>query len=150
MTVSTPTREGMLGCWGVGRERKSAARSMIVSCYAGLIAHRMAVSDAEEDRAASDEKVAFNLSSDHGVFPRRMAYIGDEAHGDYLEGLRREARRTVRKLRPIIAGFAEELLRRRCLSAEEPEAVYGIPRTERQPGSPAGPLGRESRIVSSV
>lgn len=93
------------------RERRSLARGMIVSCYAGLAAQRLVGSDAPDWCADSDEENAFYLSREYQVFPRTISYVGDEFHDRYLDRLRGEARRLVQRLRPYIAKLAEALLK---------------------------------------
>jgi hypothetical protein len=66
---------------------------------------------------------AFNTSRQFGVLPRHMSCIGDEYHQAYLDRLRKEAGRHVRRHREVIARLAEELLQRTEMSGEDVEAV---------------------------
>lgn len=106
------------------RERRSLAKDMIVGCYAGLEAERMVNPQAPDFHGDGDEQNVFDLCRSYGVVPRGCGFIGDEVHRTYLEGLRRRARRLVRRLRPTINALAQTLLEKETLSGVEAEGIF--------------------------
>lgn len=111
--------------WAVGRERRKAARQMILGCYAGLHAERLLACDAPGFHGAADDENAFDLSREYRVTPRHCGFIGDEYHAAYLERLRKESGRLVRALRVPIEKLAKELMRRKTVRHEDVEKVIG-------------------------
>jgi ATP-dependent Zn protease len=92
------------------REARSIARMLIIGCYAGMPAERLVDPDAPDSHGEDDEDNAFRLSREHQVLPRYCSIVGDEYHWKYLDKLRAEARRLVKKHRRAIAKVADELL----------------------------------------
>jgi hypothetical protein len=108
---------------GVVREQRAVARAHIVACYAGMAAQRLVDPHRPDEHAAGDEENAMELSRLFGVFPRGCSRVGDEAHLRYLDKLRAEARRLVRKHWRAVAELAEELLQCEVLSGPEAEKI---------------------------
>jgi len=104
------------------REERRMARAHIVASYAGMAAERLhdPRSPCREDR---DAETALWLSERFRVFPRRMTYVGDGHHVRYLDGLRVEARRLVRRRRRVVEAVAEVLLEQGRLGPEEIDAL---------------------------
>ena len=90
--------------------RRRLARAHIVSSYAGLEAQKLVDPDPKDFAGEHDDENARWLSREYHVFPRILNCVGDEYHEAYLERLRGEARRLVRKHRPAIDAVAEALL----------------------------------------
>lgn len=105
------------------REQRSIARALILSCYAGMHAQRLVDPDAPEEQGFDDDADAFNLSQNCAVLPRSCQTVGDEQHIAYLDRLRQEARRLVRRHRRAIGVLAQALLRRNELNAAEAKAI---------------------------
>jgi hypothetical protein len=108
------------------RERRAIARKCIVTLFAGMEAERLVDPDAPDHHADADQKEAFAVSVQYHVFPRVCRRVGDYAHLAYLDKLRIEARRLVKKHREQIELLAIELKARRRLSHEEAEQVIGL------------------------
>lgn len=106
------------------RDRRSIARAAIVGSYAGMHAQRLVDPGAPDFHGEGDEADAFELSRMFEVFPRKIGWVGDEQHLAFLDRLRVEARRLVRKHRHAIDKLAELLLQRQEL--ERAEAVQLI------------------------
>jgi ATP-dependent Zn protease len=115
---------GVLGyeCSG-RRERRETGRASVVSCYAGFEAELLEYPNAREEHAADDWENAFRISRQWEVLPRNCDHVGSEAHFKYLERLRAEARRLVRRHRAAIDALAAELLRRQEMNREQVEAL---------------------------
>jgi ATP-dependent Zn protease len=105
------------------REDRSIARALIISTYAGMHAQRLVDPDAPSFHGDKDESDAFDLSREHGVFPRYMDFVGDECHRAYLDKLRLEARRLVNRYCKSIEKLAELLLQRKTLERPEVEQL---------------------------
>jgi hypothetical protein len=105
------------------REQRSIARALILSCYAGMHAQRLVDADAPEEQGFDDDADAFNLSSECAVLPRSCQTVGDEQHIAYLDRLRAEAGRLVRRHQQAIRVLAETLLRRHELNASAAQAI---------------------------
>lgn len=93
------------------RVRRQVARAMIVCSYAGFEAESMAYPDADPAFCSEDRDNAFELSREYLVLPRGCSFVGDGAHHEYLDGLRKEARRLVRKHWTSVDAFAGLLLK---------------------------------------
>jgi hypothetical protein len=100
------------------RERKKAARQMILGCYAGLHAQRLVDPEAPDWHAQGDWEQARDLSIEYLVLPRRCI-VGDEHHMKFMAGLAAESRRLVRRLRRPIETLAEGLLKRKTMNENE-------------------------------
>jgi ATP-dependent Zn protease len=105
------------------KERRTVARAAIISCYAGLEAQRLVDPNPAEHHGDGDEDEAFELSRRWGVLPGRCDFIGDDRHQAYLDRLRTEARRLVKRQRAAVARLAAELLARRELEGAEVERI---------------------------
>ncbi len=116
------------------RERRAAARQMILACFAGLHAERLIRPDAEEWRGQSDDDNAFDLSVEHGLLPRSCGHVGDESHLAYLDRMKRESGRLVQHgtvtshpeilLTQLIRELAEELVRRKTMTGNEVDEFF--------------------------
>ena len=107
------------------RDQRSLVRAMILSSYAGMEAERMVDPDAPDYHGAGDTETAFSLSRMYGVLPRRMEYVGDDAHWRFLDRLKSESRYLVRSLRGPIGRLADELLSKATLTGPEVDALVG-------------------------
>jgi ATP-dependent Zn protease len=105
------------------RERRSIARDYIIVSYAGMAAQRLVDPEPNKYHGQNDDVSAFNLSRQFQVFPRRMAYVGDELHDAFLGRLRREAEQLVRRHRRSIEVLAEALLRNKTMTGERMHAL---------------------------
>ncbi|HEY4393211.1 MAG TPA: hypothetical protein VGP64_04080 [Polyangia bacterium] len=105
------------------RDRRSLVRQMILVSYAGIGAQRLVEPEAPEWQAENDFANAFELSREHAVLPRGCSWVGDEAHGAYLDRLRRESARLVRRLAVPISFFAEALLVAHEMSGADASAL---------------------------
>jgi hypothetical protein len=105
------------------RDARAVARALIVSCYAGLHAQRLVDPAAPEHHGDSDEDDAFYYSKEWEVFPRWFGHVGDEHHRAYLDRLRAEAGRHVRRQRKAIEELAAALLDRKELTRAEVETL---------------------------
>lgn len=101
-----------------GRVRRRLAREIIISCYAGAEAE-LTYSPKAKDGGSADRQKVFELSREYGVFPRNNDYVGSQYHMEYLEKLRREARKLVKKHWPAVQIVAEELLKCEKLDQEQ-------------------------------
>jgi ATP-dependent Zn protease len=105
------------------RDRRSLVRAMILSSYAGMEAERLVDPDAPHYHGAGDADTAFYLSRTYEVLPRKMEYVGDDAHWRFLDRLKSEARHIVHDLRGPIGRLADELLSKTRLTGAEVEAL---------------------------
>ena len=105
------------------RGRKQLARCCIISTYAGIEAERLNDPNASEELSQSDFDHAFEMSREYGVLPRGCGYVGDDVHHAFLDRLRGEARRLVRRHRDEIRRLALALSKRRTLTGEQAKAV---------------------------
>ena len=78
------------------RDRRQVGRASIVATYAGMEAQRR-FDPSNDDGGDDDERQAFWISSYYQVFPRYISCVGDDRHCAYLERLRGEARRLIRR-----------------------------------------------------
>ena len=113
----------MLDLEGTAAARRRAAREMIVAAYAGLAAQRLVEPQAPDFHGSADEENAMCLSQKYAVLPRNCGFVGDEAHEAYLEKLRGEAKRLVRRLRMAIDALARELLGRKTIPGGEAVSI---------------------------
>jgi hypothetical protein len=105
------------------RGRRRIAKDYIVVAYAGLAAQKLVDCEPKDYHGRNDAVSAFNLSREFQVFPRRMAYVGDELHDAFLGRLRRKAEWLVRHHRRSIEVLAEALLRNKTMTGER---VYAL------------------------
>ena len=122
--VSHPTPLGIdFGFADTPAERRRCARQQILSDYAGLEAARLIHPEASEDSGEHDRNKAMAASCLYQVLPRRHngLVIGGEHHREFLDRLRGEARRLVRRLREPIRVLARELLDRATMNQAEAE-----------------------------
>jgi ATP-dependent Zn protease len=105
------------------RQRRAIGRAIIVACYGGIEAERFIDPGAPEYHADDDMAIALEQSRLLEVFPRYMRRVGDEWHMAYLERLRGEARRLVKRHRAAVAALAEELLCREELDGAQVEEL---------------------------
>lgn len=105
------------------RERRMAARQTILSLYAGRAAQLLATPHADPEDWAGDDQKAMLLSEEFGVFPRYMSSVGDEFHFRYMERLRRESGKLVRRLQAPIRAVAESLFEKKTMTGGEIEAI---------------------------
>lgn len=112
-----------LGEARVGVARRQAARQMIIASYAGLAAERLVDARAPDFRGAADDANAMQLSREYAVLPRHCGFVGDDLHLDFLERLRRDAGRLVKRLRPALDVPAQELLRRKTIPGDDAAAI---------------------------
>ena len=110
-----------LGDTDLRRRRRRYARQSIIASFAGLIGHRRIDPDAPDSHGASDESMAWELSTDYEVWPPRCETIGDEVHRDYLETLRRKAGRLVTQYWSEVGVLAGLLLKRKKLDTKQIE-----------------------------
>ena len=108
------------------RERRSIARGIIVSIYAGMHGQRLVDPDPQAVHGGDDDNHAFELSREFEVFPRRCNLVGDDRHYAYLDRLSGEARRLVKKHRSVIEKLAELLLVRKELGGTEAEEFIQV------------------------
>jgi ATP-dependent Zn protease len=104
-------------------QRRALIRDLIIGCYAGLEAQCFVDPNPKDCHGAGDDRRAFQLSREHEVLPRRLGYIGDQYHMAFLDRLRVQARRLVRRHRDAVAALAEELLRRKEMDGAEVERL---------------------------
>jgi len=104
------------------RERRKCVRQTIIGLYAGLEAEKLINPHANEELSGNDETQAFDLLRDYPI--PHCGYVGDDVYCAYLEKLRKEARRMVKRLRPMIASLADELLSRTEMTGQELEDFY--------------------------
>jgi hypothetical protein len=105
------------------RECQSIARADIVSACAGMPAQRLVDPDAPDFHGDSDDNAALRVSCQYHLYGRRCRIEGDDGHKAYLNTLRAEAGRLVRKQRKAIAKLAELLLQRKELEGAEAEQL---------------------------
>ena len=105
------------------REQRQVARASIVGCYAGVEAQRLVDPAPADFHGQADDEQAFAVSREYAVLPRSCEFVGDDAHMAYLERLRREARRLVRKHRRAVEAVAEALLQHETLDGVDIEAI---------------------------
>ena len=103
------------------KDRRIAARQLILANYAGLAAQKLVEPDAPDWRAEADENNAFELSREHGVMPRGHVFAGSPEHHAFLDRLRKEATRLVQDLSGPISKLADELLVRKKMTGKEVE-----------------------------
>ena len=106
------------------RERRQVARQMILSTYAGMSAQRLVEPSSSSWHEEDDDQGAFELSMEYGVLPRGCGFVGDEEHTRYLNGLRREAARLVKRLSREIEALAEELMRKKKMTGAQVAAFF--------------------------
>ena len=94
-------------------------RSHIVALYAGFVAERKFSLDADKRLSEEDDAMAFNLSREYEVMPRRQCAVGDEIHEAYLDRLRTEARSLVRTNWRWVGVLAQALQDAEVLSGAE-------------------------------
>ncbi len=109
------------------RERRTIARRQILAAYAGLEAERLIAPDAPEACAEGDHDAAVELSRAHQVMPRGPVHVMDERHLKFLEGLRAESRRLVRRLCAPIERLAVALLAAETLDMTAAENAADLP-----------------------
>ena len=107
---------------GSRREQRQIARANIIGCYAGMEAEWIFDPNAR-DSGGGDNQTAFWLSRTYCVLPRYCQYVGDEQHLDYLDRLRREARRLVRRHWQAVEEVAASLLKNKRLDGKKLEAI---------------------------
>jgi len=105
------------------REQKSIARSCIIDSFAGFQAEKIYNPDADEGLSQDDENNAFWLSRTYCVFPRYMSHVGDDFHQDYLEKLRREANKLMRRHWGSVQAVADALLKYKTLNYNQVKAI---------------------------
>jgi ATP-dependent Zn protease len=103
------------------RERRALARDCILVCYAGLPAQRLVDPSLRPNGCDQDEKDAAEISRRFEVFPRSLKCVGDDTHRAFLDRLRQESARLVKRHKEAIRLLAEELLRRTTMSTNEIE-----------------------------
>ena len=108
----------MMHSWSNGRELRQIARSCIVSLFAGMEAERVFDPGVPDYGSSQDEADAFEVSRDYHVFPRRMSCVGDDFHIDYLEQLRKESRRLIKRHWNVVAAVAQKLLTEKTVDGE--------------------------------
>ena len=115
--------------------QRQIARDIIVVCYAGLPAARLLDPKASESGARQDEIDAFNLSREFQVFPKRISCVDDDNHNAYLNKLKKEAERLVKRNQRAIGALAEELLKKKTMNQQQAEKVVGplLCRLDRSP-----------------
>ena len=114
-------------CGGVRNYQKLERAQMLV-CYAGWAAELERDPNTEPNGHNKDFADAFRWSVEHGVLPRYMNLPGDEQHLAYLEKLKKESRKLIKKHWLAVEALAKKLYRRKKLG---PEAVYRIPEIDR-------------------
>lgn len=107
----------MLSDYHDQRKLRRIVRESIIVSYAGFEAERIYDPGADESFAADDFNQAWNLPREHNVPINGCQSIGDDVYEAYLNRQRRETRRLVRKLWPAIRALAQELLKRKSLTA---------------------------------
>jgi len=127
---------------GSRREQRSIARDAIISAYAGVEAQRL-VETPEVYADDADRNNAFWLSRTYCVMPRNCSYVGDDSHVAYLERLRTEAKRLVRREWTKIEAVATELLAKRKLTGDRVREICA--RVTGGPMSPSIPLAETSQ-----
>ena len=105
------------------REKRKTVEAFIRASYAGYEAECLYDPAAEEFRSEGDFSQAWSLPRDHGIAPRGCAYIGDDVYERYLQRLRKEAKRLVRKHWNLIVAIAQELLETKEVSDEQARKV---------------------------
>lgn len=104
-------------------ERRRIARDCIIIAFSGVPAERLISPDAPDTHGSGDEENANWLSREFHVFPRRMQNVGDEYHEEYLDRLRNEARRLVKRERRAIEAVARELLAKTTINGQRVESI---------------------------
>ena len=108
---------------GTAREQRAIARELILVSYAGWAAEVRFDPTAEELGNDSDNEAAFDLSRDYGLFPRRIEFVGDDYHHEYLDRLRKESARLIRKHWQAVVRVGEELYKRKRLAGDVVEKM---------------------------
>jgi hypothetical protein len=106
---------------GTTRERQKLITDMILATYAGFQAELQFDPHALDFHANGDEERAFDLLREGGSGPRGSSYVGDEVYDRYLEGKKKQARRLVKRLWPVIRELAGLLLERTTILGPEAE-----------------------------
>jgi hypothetical protein len=112
-----PSEHGYEGSGG-RRAQRQIARAHIIVAYAGHEAQLLFDPDAP-DGATRDRDDAWALMRRFEVLPRDCNYVGDDSCVRYLNRLRGDARRLVRRHWPIVEAVARELLNRRTLDTAD-------------------------------
>ncbi len=97
------------------KERRAIARNIILLCYAGFQAERLAFPLADEEQSKGDYEGAFDLSREFGVLPRSCLFIGDDNHLNYLNKLKLESLRLVQQRWYIIEKIVPALISKKIL-----------------------------------
>ncbi len=105
------------------RAQKRTARANILKSFAGFQAERIFNPDADKRLSQDDENNVFWLSRTYCVFPRYMNHVGDDYHQDYLEKLRREANKLLRRHWESVQAVADALLEHKKLSYDQVQAI---------------------------
>ncbi len=107
---------GVYGYEATGRrEQKTIARLNIIASYAGMEAELLFDPAADRTCGAGDVENAFELSRTYGVHPPG-GWIGDDRHLNYLDRLRIQSRRLMKRHWRAVESLAGELLKRKKLS----------------------------------
>lgn len=105
------------------RDIRRAARDCILVSYAGVPAQRLVDPNPHDRHGDDDDVSAYRVSREYQVFPRVMQYDGDDYHLAFLERLRRESARLVRRHAAAIRHLAKVLLDRKMMTGDEVEAA---------------------------
>jgi hypothetical protein len=104
-------------------ERRGIARDCILVSYAGIHAQSLVDPNPKPYLGSIDDKNAFGLSREYGVFPRRMSFVGDDNHLAFLERLRDEAGRLVGRYRVVIEVLAKALMDEKTMDEKRAREV---------------------------
>ena len=118
------TGPSVLACHSSGRKaQRVTARANIVACFAGMPAQRLVDPQAPDYHGEQDDEDAFELSRQFEVLPRGCSHVGDDRHWEFLNKLRTEAARCVRRNKQAIAALAQALLIQSELAGDAVERI---------------------------